>query len=179
MVTTKRDRLVSATTAPLQSGLWSQQFFILQIWKLWKWVLWFQTEDFISNIGYEIISQRLSDGRRTCKDVEELLRMRWAVLQRWLHAWCSTEAQLCCALTFFRASAEEKYGKELVTIARKAGGLYEIWWVSFIRSICRSWHWETHRDITLVCFSFYSTLRTSFDEMKARKDKWCSHNCQV
>ncbi|XP_075929193.1 proline-serine-threonine phosphatase-interacting protein 1 isoform X2 [Petromyzon marinus] len=60
----------------------------------------FWCADFTSTVGYDVLVARLTDGRKMCKDVEDLIKSR--------------------------ANLEDRYGKDLINLARKAGGNTEL-----------------------------------------------------
>ncbi|XP_061426827.1 proline-serine-threonine phosphatase-interacting protein 1 isoform X2 [Lethenteron reissneri] len=60
----------------------------------------FWCADFTSTVGYDVLVARLTDGRKMCKDVEDLIKSR--------------------------ANLEDRYGKDLIHLARKAGGHTEL-----------------------------------------------------
>lgn len=116
----------------------------------------FQGGNFISHAGYEAIIQRLNDGRRTCKDIEDLFKMRWAYWWRAQGDERDVSLTLHCGRRVcHRASAEEKYGKELIAISRKVGGVYEIWWVTCVGLHCR----KCVKTFTSSKHAFVSTAR--------------------
>lgn len=114
--------------------------------------------------------------------MEELLRMRWALhLERWVHAWVNLGPRSAVVSLFFlfcfksvgRGEIWQRVGRN------RPQGWGPLWdlvsLLYFLHLHLRSTFKDTFRNQPPVWFWFYSTLRTSFDEMKARKHRLSYH----